>query len=122
LPLGRCVEQAAPIELAAGQTLRLEPIEPASVREVYTVPTLDGGEQQFTESLTYQWLASAGSFSEGSTGGPRDVVGNPAPLFTDYKAPPARDLAGPTDVQLWIVQRDERLGAEWYEACVRVVP
>ena len=37
----------------------------------------------------------------------------------------AEDLADPTqptDVALWVVQRDERLGAHWYESCVRVVP
>jgi hypothetical protein len=122
LAQGRCIDQPAPLELRAGQELRITPLEPAGAREVYVLPRLDGDQQTFTESLTYQWLASSGGFSSGMTGGPRDVAGNPAPLFTDYKAPPAKDLDGPTDVQLWIVQRDERLGAAWYEACVRVVP
>jgi hypothetical protein len=122
LPPGRCVEQPAPLELRPGQTMRVTPVEADGAREVYVVPRLDGEQQTFTEALTYQWLASAGGFSSGSTGGPRDVAGNPAPLFTDYKAPPAKDLTGPTDVQLWVIQRDERLGAAWYEACVRVVP
>jgi hypothetical protein len=122
LPPGRCVEQAAPIELRPAQEMRITPIEAPGAREVYVVPRLDGEQQTFTESLTYQWLASAGSVSSGSTGGPRDVAGNPAPLFTDYKAPKAEDLSGPTDVSLWIIQRDERLGATWYEGCVRVVP
>lgn len=122
LPEGRCVDQDAPAELRPGQTMRLTPLEPEGVREVYVVPRLDGEQQTFTETLTYQWLASAGGFSSGSTGGPRDVAGNPAPLFTDYRAPAARDLTGPTDVQIWTVQRDERLGATWYESCVRVVP
>jgi hypothetical protein len=122
LAQGRCIDQPAPIELGAGKELRITPIEPAGAREVYVVPRLDGEQQTFTESLTYQWLASAGGFSSSSTGGPRDLAGNPAPLFTDYKAPAAKDLDGPTDVQLWIIQRDERLGAAWYEACVRVVP
>jgi hypothetical protein len=122
LQLGRCVDQPAPTELRAGQRMTMTPVEPEGVREVYVVPRLDGEEQSFTESLTYQWLAGAGSFSSGSTGGPRDVAGNPAPLFTEYRAPAAKDLAGPTDVPLWIVQRDERLGAAWYESCVRVIP
>ena len=122
LPPGRCVDQAAPPELRPEQTVRISPIEAPGAREVYVVPRLDGGSQTFTESLTYQWLASAGGFSSGSTGGPRDLAGNPAPLFTDYKAPKAKDLTGPTDVQIWVVQRDERLGVQWYEACVRVVP
>lgn len=122
LPLGRCVETAAPYELAPATKLRLTPFEPDGAREVYVVPTLDGASQMFTESLTYQWVASAGSFSSGSTGGPRDPFGNPAPLFTDYKSPAPEDLSGPLDVSLWIVQRDERLGVQWYEACLRVVP
>ena len=50
------------------------------------------------------------------------MAGNPPPLFTDYKAPAAKDVPVPTDVAIWVVQRDERLGSVWYEACVRVVP
>jgi hypothetical protein len=122
LPLFRCAENPAPYALAAGKKLRLTPVEPDGVREVYVVPTLDGKSEQFTESLTYQWIAGAGSFSSGSTGGPRDLSGNPAPLFTDFKAPPASDLDGPIDVALWIIQRDERLGATWYESCLRIAP
>lgn len=122
LAQGRCVDQPAPAVLRPSQKLRITPIEAAGAREVYVVPRLDGEVQRFTESLTYQWLATAGSFSAGSTGGPRDLAGNPAPLFTDYKAPGADDVTSPTDVQLWVVQRDERLGARWYEVCVRVVP
>ena len=44
------------------------------------------------------------------------------PLFTEYRAPRAEDLDGPTDIPLWIVQRDERLGTAWFESCIRVVP
>jgi hypothetical protein len=122
LPLVRCAENPAPLALAPATKLRLSPIEPDGARETYVVPTLDGKSQTFTESLTYQWVASTGGFSSGSTGGPRDVSGNPAPLFTDYKAPAAADLDGPTDVSVWIIQRDERLGVRWYEACIRVAP
>jgi hypothetical protein len=122
LVLGRCLENPKPYELPPDTKLRLTPVEPAAAREVYAVPTLDGRSQTFTESLTYQWIASAGGFSSGSTGGPRDISGNPAPLFSDYRSPPADELLGPTDVTLWIVQRDERLGLRWYEGCVRVVP
>jgi len=122
LVLRRCVDDPSPLTVAPRTKLRLTPIEPDGAREVYVVPTLDGKSQTFTESLTYQWTASAGGFSSGSTGGPRDVSGNPAPLFTDFTAPPPEDLEGPTDIVLWIVQRDERLGETWYEACIRVVP
>jgi len=122
LAFGRCVEQAQPLEIRAGARIRVTPVEAANAREPYVVPTLDGRTMMFTESLTYQWLTSAGGFSQGSTGGPRDAFGNFPELFTEYRAPAARDLAGPTDVQLWIIQRDERYGATWYETCLRVVP
>jgi hypothetical protein len=122
LPLTRCPDNPAPPTVAPSTRLRMTPIEPDGAREVYVVPTLDGKSQTFTESLTYQWVASAGGFSSGSTGGPRDISGNPAPLFTDYRAPGADEIDGPTDVALWIIQRDERLGETWYEGCLRVVP
>jgi hypothetical protein len=32
------------------------------------------------------------------------------------------DLDGPTDVSIWIVQRDERFGVHWYESCIHVTP
>jgi len=122
LPLLRCLDTPAPLEVPPATKVRMTPIEPDGVREVYVVPTLDGKSQTFTESLTYQWVASAGGFSSGSTGGPRDVAGNPAPLFSDYKSPSADDLQGPTDVSIWIVQRDERFGVHWYESCIHVTP
>ncbi|MCX5742192.1 MAG: hypothetical protein NT062_06825 [Proteobacteria bacterium] len=127
LPLGRCVDQVAPLEVAPDTTLRLTPIEAADARETYIVPTLDGKTSTYTESPTYQWLAGNGGWSSATTGGPKDFVGNPAPLFTDWRAPKnvvaTNDpLQGPTDVPIWIIQRDERFGATWYEACIRVVP
>ena len=122
VPFVRCPDNPSPPTLAPATKLRLTPIEPDGAREVYVVPTLDGKSQTFTESLTYQWIASAGGFSSGTTGGPRDITGNPAPLFTDFRSPPPEDLDGPTDISLWIIQRDERLGETWYEGCVRVVP
>ena len=122
IALGRCADQTQPLEIRANARLKLMPIEAATARETYVVPTIDGRTMMFTESLTYQWLATAGGFSRGSTGGTRDISGNYPELFTEYRAPNAADLDGPTDIQLWIVQRDERYGAAWYESCVRVVP
>lgn len=122
LPLGRCADQLTPLTVAPEQKVRLLPIEPDGVREVYSAPTIDGQTETFTESLTYQWVASAGSFSKGDTGGPHDPFGNPAPLFTDWTAPRASDLTGPTAISIWIMQRDERYGSAWYESCIEVVP
>lgn len=119
---GRCAVGRPSLTVRARDTVRLTPIETEGAREDYLVPTLDGMGRMFTESLTYQWIASAGGFSSGSTGGPRDVTGNPQPLFTDWRAPSAADLAGPTDVTLWMVQRDERYGVQLYETCIHVNP
>ncbi len=124
LPLGRCLDLAVrgqvPFTAAAGNRVRITPIEPAGAREPYVVPTLSGGSRMFTESLTYQWLATAGGFTAGSTGGKRDAFGNPALLYSDWKVP--TDLAEPLDVSLWILPRDERLGSAWVETCIRVMP
>jgi hypothetical protein len=120
LMLRRCADGAAPLTVRTRDTVRLTPIEAPGAREDYVVPTLDGMGRMFTESLTYQWIASAGGFSAGTTGGPRDISGNPQPLFTDWHAPSAADLAGPTDVTLWMIQRDERYGVQLYETCIHV--
>jgi len=122
LELGRCVDQAAPFEMPPNTKINLLPIEPDGVRETYVIPTLDGGSETFTESLTYQWNATLGGFSSGSTGGPHDAFGNPAPLDTNWTSPKADKLDGPTDITIWLVQRDERLGVQWYETCLRVTP
>ena len=122
LALGRCADQPAPLTVPAGTKLRMTPVEPPDVRESYVIPTLDGKVQTFTETLRYQWIASAGGFSRGTSGGPHDVSGNPAPLFSDFTAPGKGDVPAPTDVSIWLIQRDERLGVRWFETCVRVVP
>jgi hypothetical protein len=126
MPMGRCVDQIAAgntqLVVPPGKKVRLFPVEGDGARETYTVPTLDGRTETFTEALTYQWLAGNGSFSSGGTGGPHDEFGNPAPLFTDWTAPAAKDLKGPTDISVWVVQRDERLGEAWYETCIHVAP
>jgi hypothetical protein len=121
MPLGRCVDQTAPLQVVPTQAVRFEPVEPPGVRETYVVPTLSGGSQTFTESLTYQWLATDGGFYNETTGGPPDVLGNPAVLYNDWQAPGGGDITLPEDISLWIVQRDERLGVQWYETCVEVV-
>jgi hypothetical protein len=122
LPLGRCITQATKITVGPRALVRITPIESAITRETYVVPTVDGQSQAFTEAPTYQWTAGAGGFSSGSTGGPRDFAGNPAPLFTDWRAPRIEDIGEGVDVPIWLVQRDERLGATWYESCVHVAP
>lgn len=121
LPLGRCADQPEPMRIAPGEDLPLLPIEPDGVREDYVVPTLDGGSRAFTENLTYQWLASAGSWNTASSGGPRDISGAEAQLDATWTAP-VDEVPVERDVSLWVIQRDERLGLRWYESCVRVTP
>lgn len=113
---------ATKLEVAPHQKLRLTPVEPEGVRETYVAPTIAGGERTFTESITYQWVIGDGSLSTGTSGGGHDAFGNLRPLFTDFIAPDAADLNGPEDIPVWIVVRDERLGAAWYEACIHVTP
>lgn len=122
LPLGRCIDQAAPLVLGPQQSIRFWPIEADGVREDYLVPTFEGGARMFTENLRYQWLAGDGDWTRGGSGGPRDGAGNYPPLDSSWESPHADDLAGPLDVPIWIIQRDERGGGTWFESCVRVVP
>jgi hypothetical protein len=103
-----------------GARVTITPVESPDARETYTVPTLDGSSRTFTETLTYQWLATAGGFSSSTTGGPRDFAGNPALLSTEFHAPLPSPDVGTTFVRLWTVQRDERLGLAWYEVCIVV--
>jgi hypothetical protein len=104
-----------PLSARVGQELLLQPVEPEGAREVYSVPTLDGGERTFTENLRYSWFATKGSFSDEHTGGAIDIFGNRPLLRTRWTAPP---LAGP--VQLWMVQRDERGGIYWTNRAIIV--
>lgn len=101
--------------VAAGSAVDLAPIEAPTDRETYSVPTLSGGVATFEENLRYSWFATAGSWSFGQTGGPRDFFGNLPKLDTTWTAP-----ATPGTVSFWIVQRDERGGATWQERCVTV--
>jgi hypothetical protein len=122
IDLVRCAEATAPLELTTAQKVRLTPIEPDGIHEVYSVPTVDGTQRTFTENISYQWVAGAGSLSKGDTGGPHDAFGNPAPLFTDFTSPSTDEITDPTTVAMWIVQRDERLGEAWFETCFHVTP
>jgi hypothetical protein len=115
LARGEPFDDGAPLLVAVREEVRLEPVEPDGAREVYVVPTLDGGERTFTENLRYSWLATAGSFSRETTGGATDLFGNEPVLWTRWRAP---DHAG--DVTMWVVQRDERGGASWTTRILRV--
>jgi hypothetical protein len=122
LPVGRCGD-VDPVVVAPGEKIGLVPVEPDGVREDYVVPTFEGEVRRFTENLSYQFYATAGGFSPFTTGGPKDLVGNEPPLDTVWTAPDEADEIGAgLDVDLYIVQRDERGGQSWIQSCVRVVP
>jgi hypothetical protein len=117
---GRCIDQAMPQKVPSGGDLRLTPVEPPGIHQVYTLPLVDGTFETFTESISYQWSAGVGgSFTQDTSGGPPDSFGNTPPIYTDWTAPTVKT---PTQVSLWVVQRDERLGVAWYQMCFDVVP
>ena len=126
LPLVRCADlpstNTTPLIVSTDDVVRFTPLEGSDIHEVYVVPTIDGGSQTFTEAISYQWNGGSGSFSSDSTGGPVDVFGNTPPLYTDWSAPEAGSISQMTDVPLFIIQRDDRLGEAWFESCIRVMP
>ncbi len=122
LALGRCADQAAPLTVRAGERVELVPIEPDGLRETYVLPTFEGAVRQFTETIEYQWYTSSGTFASLGSGGKRDAFGNLPGVDNTFRAKPAKDLPEPVDAEVWIVQRDERLGEAWYQSCIRVTP
>lgn len=122
LPVGRCGDVIAPI-VAPGETIGLLPVEAEGVREDYVVPTFDGDSRSFTEILRYSFFATEGSFNKGETGGDRDISGILPTLDTRWTAPSKAEVVGTgLDVELYIIQRDERGGQSWTQGCVRVRP
>lgn len=124
IPRCRCAEADEPDcnipEMDAGTTVTLFPVEPETVRETYITPTLTGGSAELTETITYQWLAANGSFSDETTGGGHDILGNQSLLGTEWRTP--RAVKEPMYVPLWVIQRDERYGVNVLETCIHVVP
>lgn len=122
LALGRCADQAAPLTVRAGERVELVPIEPEGLRETYVLPTFEGEVRQFTETIEYQWYTSSGTFASLGSGGRRDAFGNLPGVDNTFRAKDAKEVSEAVDAELWIVQRDERLGEAWYQSCIRVTP
>lgn len=122
----RCGDAATglPTYLEAGETVTLFPIEKTAppTREQYLAPTLDGQALMLEESISYQWLASAGSWSDETTGGGHDVLGNQSLLGSDWTAPRGAIPTAGYPVSIWMIQRDERLGVNVFETCIVVLP
>jgi hypothetical protein len=134
MPYGRCVDLITPngdawfgMQMYADEILYMMPVEPDGVREDYVVPTFDGTSRMFTENIGYQWLAGDGAYEPAFTGGPKDPFGNMPPLHTEWTPPSLEEIAEDygeveyIDVPIWLVERDERLGAAYFESCVRVL-
>lgn len=122
LPMGRCGDIEAPI-VAPREKIGFLPIEPEGVRQEYLVPTFDGGARSFSETMTYSFFSTHGSWTSGQTGGHRDISGKLPILNTSWRAPRDADEIGEgLDVSLFIIQRDERGGQSWAQSCVRVLP
>ena len=119
---GACLNPGGRLEVSPGDVVKLAPRHLDGSEETYVVPTFEGGSRTFTETLRYQWLATAGNWSRDQTGGPRDPAGNPAAVSTEWRPPGLEAGQLARHVDLWIVQRDERGGAAFLEACVVVVP
>lgn len=122
LRTGACLDPDDRLEVAAGDLVKFAPRPLDGSEETYLVPTFEGGARQFTETLRYQWLATAGSWSRDQTGGPRDSAGNPPAISTEWRAPGLAAGEALRLVDLWVVQRDERGGAAFVEACLVVRP
>ena len=124
IPRCRCAQAEEPDcnipQMDSGTTVTLFPVEPETAREDYYAPTLTGGAALLTETITYQWLAAKGSFSDQTTGGGHDVLGNQSLLGTEWRTP--RGVKQPELVPIWMIQRDERYGVNVLETCIEVVP
>ncbi|MDQ3365244.1 MAG: hypothetical protein M3680_07440 [Myxococcota bacterium] len=120
VPRSHCASsRGASPDVRSGQVVTLYPTARDGDREEYVVPTLDGATRRFTEYLSYQWIAIAGSFSDPETGGPPDPFGNVRLDGTEWTAPA---VAEPTDISIWVIQRDGRFGVTWRETCLQVIP
>lgn len=120
----RCADpayQAAKAVVRPGDSVTLFPNEATDTRETYASPGLDGSTIIIEETVSYQWLATYGGWSDETTGGGRDLLGNQSLLGSDWTAP---NIGGRPflDVTLWMIQRDERLGVTPLETCITVVP
>jgi hypothetical protein len=105
-----------------GDSITLFPNEFTDTREDYVAPGLDGNPVYLKETISYQWLATYGGWSDETTGGGHDILGNQSLLGSDWTAPPLGARSEPLLVSLWMIQRDERFGVTPFETCIVVDP
>ncbi len=114
LPLGRCAD-IEPLLLSPGEHVRVDPIVPEGTAEDYVQLDLELNPVFSSEGIRYTWLTTTGGWQRISTGGPKDAFGNVPLARNDFDAEEPGD-----DIEVWIIQRDERLGQAWFRSCVRV--
>jgi hypothetical protein len=102
LRLGYCANGSA-LTVAPGTQLLVFPLETPGTRQEYFAPAVDLTFHMFTETITYEWLATAGAWTDYTTGGTTDPFGNEPLLGSTWVAP---QTSTPLDVQLWAIQRD----------------
>ncbi|HEY4059621.1 MAG TPA: hypothetical protein VGM39_23565 [Kofleriaceae bacterium] len=107
--------------LDPGDVITLFPQNASAFAEQYVTPGLDGSTIMETETLSFQWVATRGSWSDETTGGGHDILGNQSLLGSDWKSP---NINGTDDVpvQIWMIERDERYGVNWIETCIYAAP
>ena len=115
-----CNDNGGVNRVAAGEKITLFPVARDGDKEEFVLPTLDGSTEHFTEYLSYQWIATAGDFTDEETGGPPDIFGNVRLDGTEWTAP--KKISSKQFVQIWVLQRDARYGLAWREACIEVDP
>ena len=118
LAIGYCADGVT-LRVSPGAQLLVFPLEGPGTRQDYFAPAVDLTFREFTETMTYEWLATAGSFTEYTTGGTTDPFGNEPALGSTWVAPA---VTSPLEVQLWAIQRDERFGVSAFPTCVTVEP
>jgi hypothetical protein len=120
-PAYRDLQLSQKATVRSGDAVTLFPNESQDTREDYAVPGLDGNTIFLEETLSYQWLATYGGWSDETTGGGHDVLGNQSLLGSDWTAPNIGNRQF-LDVSIWMIQRDERFGVTPLETCLTVVP
>jgi hypothetical protein len=123
------LEVGAPVDVPK-DGLWIDPVAAAdptttALAEAYVTATLDRATNQVVpvdvkETLTYTFYASAGTFDPFVTSSePRPGVIPRGRVHFESKYHPPTAAAGPTDVTIWIVVRDERGGASWVTRTLR---
>lgn len=99
----------APVEVAAGTAIALEPLWADETLEPFV--SADGAT---TETALFSWFAEAGELDRDRS---TDKVAD-----NTWTAPALDEGESFREVRLWLVMRDSRGGVDWLERTVRVVP